>query len=65
MVNKSKKIEVNEMTKPNIINGLDLTLSFSLGLFLEDTKLPSLLERRLEKGLITINLRSKLITLKF
>ena len=65
MVNKSKKIEVNEMTKPNIINGLDLTFSFSLGLFLEDTKLPSLLERRLEKGLITINLRSKLITLKF
>ena len=65
MVNKSKKIEVNEMTKPNIINGLDLTFSFSLGLFLEDTKLPSLLERRLEKGLITINLRSKLVTLKF
>jgi len=28
MVNKSKKIEVNEMIKPNIINGLDLTFSF-------------------------------------
>jgi len=65
MVNKSKNIEVNEMTKPNIINGLDLTFSSSLGLFLEDAKLPSLLERRLEKGLITINMRSKLITLKF
>ena len=65
MVNKSKKMEVNEMIKPNIINGLDLTFSSSLGLFLEDAKLLSLLERRLEKGLITINLRSELITLKF
>ena len=65
MVNKSKNIEVNEMTKPNIINGFDLTFSSSLGLFLEDAKLLSLLERRLEKGLITINMRSELITLKF
>ena len=65
MVNKSKKIEVNEMIKPDIINGLDLTFFSSLWLFLEDTKLLFLLERRLGKGLITINLRSKLITLKF
>ena len=65
MVNKSKNMEVNEMTKPNIINGLDLTFSSSLRLFLEDSKLRSLLERRLEKGLITINMRSKLINLKF
>ena len=64
MVNKSKNIDVNEMTKPNIINGLDLTLS-SLELFLEDTKSLFLLERRLGKGLITINLRSKLINLMF
>ena len=64
MVNKSKNMEVNEMTKPNIINGLDLMISSSLGLFLEDTKL-LFLERRLGKGLITINMRSKLITLKF
>ncbi len=64
MVNKSKNMEVNEMTKPNIINGLDLTFS-SLRLFLEDNKLLFLLERRLGKGLITINLRSKLVTLKF
>ena len=64
-VNKSKNIEVNEMIKPNIINGLDLTFSSSLELFLEDAKLLSLLERRLEKGLITINMRSELITLKF
>ena len=55
MVNKSKNMEVNERTKPNIINGLDLTFS-SLGLFLEDTNLLLLLERRLGKGLITINL---------
>ena len=65
MVNKSKNIEVNEMIKPNIINGLDLTFSSSLELFLEDTKLLFLLGSRLGKGLITINLRSKLITLKF
>ena len=65
MVNKSKNMEVNEMTKPNTINGLDLTFSSSLELFLEDTELIFLLERRLGKGLITINLRSKLVNLKF
>ena len=65
MVNKSKKIEVNEMIKPDIINGLDLTFSSSFGLFLEDTKFLFFLERRFGKGLITINLRSKLINLKF
>ena len=65
MVNKSKRIEVNEMIKPKMINGLDLTFSSSLRLFLEDAKLLSLLERRLEKGLITINMRSEFITLKF
>ena len=65
MVNKSKNIEVNDMAKPNIINGLDLMFSSSLGLLLEDTNLLFFLERRLGKGLITINLRSKLITLKF
>jgi len=65
MVNKSKKMEVNEMIKPNIINGLDLTFSSSLGLFLEDNKLLFLLERSFGKGLITINFRYKLITLKF
>ena len=65
MVNKSKNIEVNEMIKPNIINGLDLMFSSSLGLSLEVTKLLFFLERRFGKGLITMNLRSKLITLKF
>ena len=56
MVNKSKNIEVNERTKPNIINGFDFTFSSSLGLFLEDTKFLFFLVRRLGKGLITINL---------
>jgi len=65
MVNKSKNIEVNERTKPNIINGLDLTSSPSLELFLEETMLLFFLERRFGKGLITINLRSKQITIKF
>ena len=65
MVNKSKNMDVNEMTKPNIINGLDLTFSSTLELFLEDTNLLFFLERRFGKGLITMNLRSKLITLKF
>ena len=65
MVNKSKNMEVNEMIKPNIINGLDLTFSSSLGLCLEDTNLPSFLERRFGKGLIIIKFRFKLITLKF
>ena len=54
MVNKSKNMEVNEMTKPNIINGLDLTLSSSFGVFLEDTKLLFFFERRLGNGLITL-----------
>ena len=65
MVNKSKKMEVNEIIKPNIINGIDLTFSSSLGLFLEGTKLLSFLEIRLGKGLITIKFRFKLITLVF
>jgi len=65
MVNKSRNIEVNEMTIPNIINGLDLKFSSSLGLFLEDTIFLFFLERRFGKSLITINLKSKLITLKF
>ena len=66
MVNKSKKMEANEMIKPNIINGLDLTSSSFLSLFFEEVEFLSFfLLIRLEKGLITINLRSKLITLNF
>jgi len=36
MVNKSKKMEDNEMIKPNIINGLDLRFSSCLSLFFEE-----------------------------
>ena len=38
MVNKSKKIEVIEMIKPDIINGLDLMFSSFLSLFFEEGK---------------------------
>ena len=58
-------MEVSETIKPNIINGLDLMFSSPLGLFLEDTKFLFFLGRRFGKGLITIKLRSRLITLKF
>ena len=64
MVNKSKNMEVNEMIKPNIINGLDLTFSSFLNLLFEGKNFLSFfLFMILEKGLITINFRSKLITL--
>ena len=63
MVNRSKKIEVNEMIKPNIINGLDLTFSF-LSVPLEEDRFSFLLIR-LRKGLITIKFRFMLITLEF
>ena len=53
MVNKSKKIEVKDMIKPNIINGLDLTLSSCLMDIFEEDKFLSLL-RRFEKNLLTI-----------
>ncbi len=36
MVNKSKKMEVNEMIKPNIINGLELTFSSCLSILFEE-----------------------------
>ena len=66
MVNKSKKMEVNEMIKPNIISGLDLTFSSLLGLlFGKDTFLSLFLLIRLGKSLITIKLRIKIVTLKF
>ena len=38
MVNKSKKIEVNERIKPNIINGLDSTFSSCFGVLFEEDK---------------------------
>ena len=66
IVNKSKKMEVNEMIKPNIIKGLDLAFSSFLRLLFEEDKFLSFfLFIRLGKGLITIKLRFKLITLEF
>ena len=57
-MNKSKKMEVNEMIKPNIIKGLDLTLSSFLSLFFEEGKfLTFFLLIRLGKGLITIKIK--------
>jgi len=41
MVNKSKKMEVNEMIKPNIISGLDFTFSSFLSIFFEVGKILS------------------------
>ena len=61
-MNKSKKIEVSEIIKPNIINGLDVTSS--LATLLEGVRFLSFLKRRLEKGFITIKFLN-LITLKF
>tara|TARA_B100000945_G_scaffold270723_1_gene232145 strand:- start:316 stop:486 length:171 start_codon:yes stop_codon:yes gene_type:complete len=55
-VNSSKKIEDNEIIKPNIINGFDFSLTFSLGMFLEkDIFLSLFLLIRFEKGLFTTN----------
>ena len=66
MVNKSKKMELNEMIKPNIMSVLDLTFSSFLGLLFEkDTFLSFFLLIRLGKSLITIKLRMWLIILKF
>ena len=66
MVNKSKNMELNEMIKPNIINGLDLTFSSFLSLLFEEEKFLSFfLLIRLGKGVITIKLRFKFITLSF
>ena len=66
MVSKSKKMEVNEIIKPNIISGLDFSFSSCLDLlFEENTFLSFFLLMRLGKGLITIKLGFKLITLKF
>ena len=38
MVNKRRNIAVNEIMKPNIINGLDLTVSSCLGALVEEDK---------------------------
>ena len=56
MVNKSKNMDVNEITKPNIINGLDLTFSSCLGLLFGEDRFLSFFLIRLGKILITIKL---------
>ena len=57
MVNKSKNMEVNEMMKPNMINGLDFKFSSCLSLLFAEAKFLSFfLKIGLGKGLITINL---------
>ena len=62
MVNKRRKMEVIEIIKPNIINGLDLTFSSFLSLlFEEDGFLSLFLLIRFGKSLITIKLRSSLL----
>jgi len=38
MVNKSKNNDVNEIIKPNIINGLDFMFSSCLSLLFEEDK---------------------------
>ncbi len=66
MVNKSKKMELNEMMIPNIISVLDLTFSSFLGLLFEKEPFLSFFFLiRLGKGLITIKLSKRLIILKF
>ena len=52
----SKKIDDNEIIKPNIIIGLDFSLSFLTGTLLDKDKFLSLfLLRRFEKSLLTLN----------
>ena len=54
IVKKSKNIELIEMIKPNIINGLDFSLTLSSIIFLdEDNFLSSFILKRLGKGLRT------------
>ena len=58
IVKKSKNIELIEMIKPNIINGLDFSLTFSSRIFLdEDNFLSSFILNRLRKGLLIKNLK--------
>ena len=57
MVKKSKKIEVNEIIKPNIINGLDSTFFSCLGKVFKEDKFLSFFLIRFGKGLITITFR--------
>ena len=59
IVNKSKKIEVSDIKKPEIINGFDFLITFSSRTLLEDDSLSFATFIRLEKGLITIKILNK------
>ena len=49
MVNKSKKMELNEMMIPNIISVLDLTFSSFLGLLFEKETFLSFFSNKIGK----------------
>ena len=55
IVKRSKKIDDNEIIKPNIINGLDFSLTCLTGILLDKVRFSSLsLLRRFEKSLLTL-----------
>ena len=62
IVKRSRKIEVNEIIKPNIINGLDFSLTIPWEIFFERKFFLSLLIR-FENGLFTTEY-TKVINLK-
>ena len=65
IMKKSKNIEVIEIINPNIINGLDFSLTLSSGIYLdEDNFLSSFVLKRLEKGLLTTKLKNLVFNLK-
>ena len=55
IVKSNKKIEDNEITKPNIINGFDLLLGSLIGILVDEDGFLSLL-RRFEKSLLTLKI---------
>ena len=59
IVNKSKIIELIEIIKPNIINDLDVLVTLSSGIFLDDDNLFSFfILKRLEKVLLTTKFKN-------
>ncbi len=58
IVKRSRKIDNNEIIKPNIINGFDLSLSCLTGILVDKEEFLSLsLLRRFEKSLFTLKYR--------
>tara|TARA_A100001388_G_scaffold253447_1_gene216547 strand:- start:360 stop:551 length:192 start_codon:yes stop_codon:yes gene_type:complete len=54
IVKRSKNIDESEITKPNIIIGLDFSLAFFTGILIDEDALISLsLLSRFEKNLLT------------